>query len=324
MAQPLVGAGAFLGAGEETTYGTAVTVTHWLRAAALALKRDVKRQTRGDLGTYGDSFSNAADTFVEGDEAGGQVSLPLGYDGGFGLLLKHCFGADSTSGTGPYVHEFTLTNNGPATEPALTLEQNLGQNGPSARSEKFAGCKVASWEFDWSVGREAMLTMDVIGRTSAGATTSSTPTFADVSGSFHQHFSDFTFNSASVPGLTACKVKCDRAMARRMALGSSYTGEPYQDGEGSVMVEIKYRVTDNALYTAYLAGTKAAGQITVGDGTNSLVFDFGSMQLEKVERSVASRGAIEATATFRCLRTATNLGVKATLTNTETTPEAVA
>lgn len=322
--QPLVGQGAFLGMGEEVTYGTAVAITHWVLVASMGLKRDIKRKPVTTLGKYGDAFAAARSTYIEADEAGGPITLPFGYDGGHALLLKHLFGAVSTSGTGPFTHEYTLTANGPS-DPGLTLEQNSGQSGPAARAEQFSGGKFGSWEIDIQVGKEVMLSVDTIARTSGGPAVASSPTFAAVSTALHQHFTSLTFNAAAIAGLIGVKVKFDRAQARRQELGSSYTAEPYQDGEGSVMVECRYRITDNALLTAYLAGTQAAGALVLSDGTNSFTLDFGAMVLEKVDRPVSGRGAIEATATFRCLATDDIPGgCKATLVCGDATPEATA
>src|SRR5262245_44384779 len=63
-----------------------------------------------------------------------------------GIILKHLFGGVATTGSGPYVHTYTIDD----LPVGLTVEKGNGSTiVGSGAFERFNGCKINSMEFDF-------------------------------------------------------------------------------------------------------------------------------------------------------------------------------
>jgi hypothetical protein len=81
--------------------------------------------------------------------------VPVDYTA-FWYWLKAMFGDPSTSGTGPYDHEFTVGN----TQPSLVLEKQFQD---ITKYWKYSGCKVSSWSMSLGGDEELVSTLEIIG-----------------------------------------------------------------------------------------------------------------------------------------------------------------
>lgn len=72
--------------------------------------------------------------------------------------LKAIFGAPTTTGAGPYVHEFKIGS----TQPSLTIEQPF-TGLASAKYSRFVGCKIASFGLEVGGDGELVMNMDIAG-----------------------------------------------------------------------------------------------------------------------------------------------------------------
>lgn len=89
----------------------------------------------------------------------GSVVVPLDSDA-FWYWLKAMFGDPSTSGAGPYVHEFKV----PTSQPSLTMEH---QYTDLTQYAKFNGCKVSQWAMEFGGDGELVSNFEIVGATEA-------------------------------------------------------------------------------------------------------------------------------------------------------------
>lgn len=316
MANGMIGAGAYLGVIAETTEGTPETVTAFAPLRNSTLNREIQRDNPEPMvfAPSSDALPTQRFTFIVSDNAGGDVSKTLYYDGAVDMLmLQHFFGSVASGGSGPYTWTYGLTIAQP-TKPSLTIEVCHGQSGPAA-AEVFAGCRLSRMELDVSVGQPAVLTFGVIAQTSGGPATPTTPTYESSNIVLHNHATNFTFNSVQYSDITSAKLVLDKKIERTPQLGQLTTGAPQVAGPLEGTIEVRTRWTTNTAYAALLAGTAAAGALTLTDGTRSAVFTFGRLQVMKVDKGVSGPGFQEVTISFKLLGVNSNPGAVLVLTN---------
>jgi hypothetical protein len=312
-----LGAGSYLAIGEESTYGTAVTRTHWLRSAReMSLAREVVREVVLPLGLPGENAHNAEELYIAADNAGGSLTVMLGWEDGTPLLLRQMFGAGTTTGSGPYVHTFRFHAH-PTTAPSLTMEQVGGAFGPASRAEVFEGCVFPSWEITAEPGQPLMVTLDVIAETSGGNASPSLPSFPAGGGWFyHNHLATATFDGDSLGSIKRMSIRGNRQLTRQPELGSLQTSRPLADGLMEIEVEIVHRFDNNDAYSDYLSGTVGALVLSFNNGGGKILgFTAAAAQITNCAKPINSAGPIDVTTTFKCLATSTNEGIICALTN---------
>jgi hypothetical protein len=72
--------------------------------------------------------------------------------------LKAMFGAPTTTGAGPYVHEFKIGD----TQPSLTLEAAFADLA-TAKYSRFVGCKIGGFSFDVGGDGELVMSLNTVG-----------------------------------------------------------------------------------------------------------------------------------------------------------------
>lgn len=305
-----------MGAGIESTYGTKVSITNWLRVESVGLKRTVDKVRIPHLGTNGTQSSNRQAHFIASDDAGGAFSFPAAYDDSTLLLVAHAMGANATTGAGPYVHTMTLDTLTPLA--SLSLEQAIG----SGKSEFFEGSRINGFEFSIASGDVAKISIPgIISETSGGLEAQGTPTFPVSSFVKHSEASTLAFNSL-VFDLMDITIKVDRKFAKRQLLGSTITQEPcptdFTTVEGSFTVQLGAEAT-YGLNAALLADTQGDGVLSfAGAGNNALVITLQNMIITDVARPVSGAGVVTQTVTFICESDGTNEGLEFRFTNDNT------
>ena len=116
------GLAAQLGVKAETTWGTFVAPTRFYPLISESLTEEIDRLESEGIVT-GLRVLNTAQWAAGNVDVGGDIETEL-YQQGMGALLTACFGAVSTSGSGPYTHTFTP---GDLTDDHLTAATELGQ-----------------------------------------------------------------------------------------------------------------------------------------------------------------------------------------------------
>jgi hypothetical protein len=262
-----------------------------------------------------DALPSPREMFVSADNAGGSITKTLYYDNSVDMLmLQHFFGGVVSAGAGPYTWTYGLTVAQP-TKPSLTIEVVHGQSGPANSAEVFAGCRLGRMELDVSTGQPAIVTYDVIAQTSGGPSSPTAATYGAGNLALHNHATNFTFNSVQYSDIMSAKLVLDKKVERTPQLGQLTTGAPQVADVFEGTLEIRTRWVSNTAYSAWLAGTVAAGALTLSDGTRSAVFTFGRLRVQNVQKGVSGPGFQELTITFRLLAVTGNPGAILVLTN---------
>lgn len=314
MPLPYVGAGLAIGVGRESTWGVAVSRTHWYRGVSSTLARTVTTVRRPHL-HRGSSSRNARESYVSSDTVTGQIEIELAYEGCGPILQEILHGTPSTGSPsgGLYPHTFLLAANPPTG--GLTIEVIHG-NGDA---EVFEGCRVTKATARLTPGDVLRVVLDIIGETSGGLTTAGSATFSsnDVP-ILHDQIGQLAFNSQNYD-LRSLELVVDNKFASRPHLGSKLTKEPVP---GTIEIKLTVEVDwlNNNLYTAYLASTQADVTFTfTGTGSRSAAFTLHNCIAETYSKPINTPDVLRQKVTFAAFRDATDQGLALVLTNTQAT-----
>lgn len=299
--------GTSVGAGEESTYGTAVARAVWVKLASASLMKNTQYNAENNLGVAGDTSRIHRARHKGFVEAGGELSGEISYDDGWLMILKHAMGTLGTTGAGPYTHAFTLGE----LPTGLTLELIKGDSGDS---EVFDGCKIAQMVLACEAGQVATWSATVMGEDSARGS-AGTPTYSSNGERvIHGHAGTLSFNSVSY-NLKSWRVTLDNAIRRVNHIGSYLTAEPAPSGYRAISMEITLHGTYAALRTAFHAQTQADATIVFTSGSKTFTVKVSQAQLEAFADPEGSAGLYETTATLVPINDGTDKGLVVTVVN---------
>lgn len=324
MADPMRGHGGYLGFGEQVAYDTPVALTHFILAKKLGIQRRIDREDVDNLGYPGEA-PVAHDSYEKMETVEGSTVHHLGYDDNGMLLLKHCFGGGSSSGSGPYDHELVLTDNTPSGTEGLTIHQVYGSGPLANKAETFVGCVVNGFSVGCDFEQMAEWTIDWIGKTGGGPTAATAPTLTDrPSRVKHQHLSaaGLRIGGVKVDNLQKWRLNVRKNLARVDDLGSLSTQKPVPDGMYEITLDLEWEWSANSNYNGHLAGTFSSVTWTLSDGTHGMVFTLPRCQMGPVDRKVDGPGKLRCSATLRAFASIDVHALILTLTNGKATLEA--
>lgn len=317
MALPYQGRGLTIGIGIESTWGSPVSITNWLRAKSADIDRRVTKKVSENLGQVGETANVARvqPVFTESDNVDGPMVFEMAYDDSTVLLVEHALGANVTTGAGPYVHTNTLATPLPT---GLTLEQVDG----TGTSETFEGCKIDTWTFTQAEQSVLEFECTVIGQTSATRGAAPTPTYSSGGNLMHYFQCGALSWNARTPTMVSWKATGNNGLERRPLLGSTYTAEPSPTGMVKVELEvvIEYTLAEgDDIKADYLAGTNADLTFTyTGTGNNAATFTLHNAIIVELSKPVSSRGRIMQTVKYEGFSDGTDYGFKLAITNDNT------
>lgn len=281
------GRSAFIKYAEESAYGTAVSTTISNRVTSVSLSRSQERERTTHLSQSDAAFAVA--TFDAFEQAGGSIEMPFFYKG-IGQLIKAAVGGTpSTSGAGPYTHEFEPTT----VLPSLTIDFQRG----TGSVETFEGCMVSTMTISCEAGAEASASFEIIAETASARTTAITPSFGDGAQMFHHQAGQLAFNSVNYV-VRSFEFTIDNKLERVNNLGSKLTGQPQISDVREVTITCTLDLEDNNLYTAQLAGTQSDVSLTFTAGSDSFTFLLRNAKITEYSDDVTSFGRVERTVTF--------------------------
>lgn len=172
------GARSQLAAAFETVYGTAPVSGYTKLPFASITLGSAQPLLNSELLGYGRDPLPPIKDAVTTD---GDIVVPIDAEG-WGFWLKGAFGDPTTTGTGPYTHEF---QSGGWTLPSLSIEKGLPE---VPRFEMFTGCVVNS--LSWQMQRSGLLTatVNIIAQGETPDTSSQAGTPADITLARFGHF----------------------------------------------------------------------------------------------------------------------------------------
>lgn len=308
------GFGASIGIGVESTWGTAVSRTNWLRAASHGVIRKRTKNMIPHLGGAGEASTNYRYFYNESDFVEGPIAFPVAYDDSSVLMLRHILGANATAGAGPYTHTLTL---GSPLPNGLTLEMISGTagSGTAKVAEVFEGCLLGSARLEVSAGGVMTCETQVMGETSQGIVSPGTPTYSSSQEWVqHSHAGTFTVFGSTVK-VQSMSINIDRGLQRNHELGSLLTSQPYE-GRLQVDVDLTTMWQSDTFYDALLADTQNDATITfTGTGNNALAITLQNAVAMEVSRPVNGAEGISQTIRMRCFSDGTDEGLKMVFTN---------
>lgn len=313
MAQPQTSFGGSFGMGEESTYGTAVSITNWLEMISCTLDREIDYQPEGTLGRSGDAGRMNRRKYVASDNVSGSISFNMAYDDSTLMVFKHAMGVVATTGTAtPYAHAISLG--------ALPTGLSIEKHANASKAEKFEGCKIT--DFTVNIAAGGLMTCDAtfIGETSGGLVAAGTPTYSTSTEEIkHHHAGQLSFNAVNYD-ITDLTISASSGVDRRQVLGSKLTKEPTPAGKREVTFSVTYEWLADTLHAAFIAGTESDVAITfTGSGDNTLIITGHNAYVSSVSTPIQGPGVISQTVEFTCQSDGTDLGLKFAFTNANAT-----
>lgn len=206
------GIGSWVSMGEESTYGTAATMSRHLPVTSVEIQR-----TQEVMPVYGMASGRAAPIDEVVTTQGGTVKLTMqAHNRGLGMLLRQIFGGTVTpvqqAATTAYLQALTVADNYGR---MVSIQGNLPNTAGTASAFTALGCKATSMELSCAKGEIATITFEFDARQITEATGQTTPSFT--SGVLPFRWSQeavklhSTFGSeATVQGVTGFNIKLTR------------------------------------------------------------------------------------------------------------------
>jgi hypothetical protein len=289
---------SFLKIAEESTWGTGVTTSVFVKliSSTLGVVQERERRTHLSVPTSG----MLSGTFEGFRNAGGTVEIPAYYDG-IGLFIKAALGSVATTGSSPlFTHTYTPAED----QPSLTVDFQRGSNLANSM-EKFTGVKISTMTISAEAGSEMTCSFDVLAKDGATRTSNITftaPTFDQV---YHYEAGDLSLGgtlSISTLAIRSFELTLDNKLDRRNLLGSKLTGD----------------VTDNSLYNDSLDGN--SGEVSIeftraAETTHRFKIILDSATIEDYNDNITAFGRVERTFTVRGYASGSDAGLTIEIKN---------
>lgn len=311
---------AGLGIAREVTWATPVAPTNWYYVVPGASLRMNRQQTPVNAFAVSGVAPQRKFYVPEFDRLDGSISVPLMYDNA-GLLLEMLFGGQpTTTGAGPYLHEFVHSA---SMGESYTLELHRGRD-PNTNllvAEVFDGVKVDNITItaERDGGQPMAINFNgLMGEDSGGRVTA--PTAKNFSASqpwiLPHHISDLTFD-----GTAYCwrgmEISINNALAENPCFGSLANAESDRGGLLELFLTATLVVQDD-LYTDWRSDTVAALSFSA-TGTGNNVMDVRGINAQVIDTSepLAEGDFVVQTVQFALLGNSTQNGLEIDLTNDE-------
>ncbi len=308
----IFGRNTFCVTAPETTWGTTPGSfnTNANRVISTTLARTIERDGATHLSSSDGAVRRSY--FDVSESTGGNLTTPLYWDS-CGLFLKAALGDVSTAPSGPsFVHQY-VTNTTDLPSFSLRLQRGSDANG----MEEFSGLKVSTASIDVSNGTEAVMSMELIGKTGLTRGSKITPTYnAAAQQVYHYQGGQLTFDGNSYH-ISSMSISIDNKLSRRQVLGSLLTLEPDVTDFRDIQMSVSLTAENNNLYNAMLAKTEGAVEVvfTKTGSTDQMIFRFQNAVITDYSDDIGTVGIIEQSVTFAALATNTTEAFKITLKN---------
>jgi hypothetical protein len=254
---------AFIGIGEESTYGTAVARTRFYELLSESVEEQIERIESAAIRSGRRTLHRRA---AGVKRVTGSFELELAPQG-IGVLLKHCLGSVSTTGTNPYTHTLTPgALNGKSLSIEIAREFSTG----TVTSHLFEGCKIIKWGISCEVNQWAKLKLDVVGEE---ATISQSPS----SVTYPTGWSPFTFVHGTVTtiggtsyDLSSFSIDVDNGLqVDRFFLGANRQKEPLEAKLREIKGSLTTPYANDTLLNQLRNGTEAQLVVTFNAGASA-------------------------------------------------------
>lgn len=253
-----------IGHKSEASWGTAVTVDTFVPVLSANLTID-EGYIRSEGIRAGRRTRNPAR--LGRRTIGGNVELELP-NTSVAALLKHLFGAVSTTGAGPYTHTYTP---GAHASKSLTVQTGIEDAGGTVRPFTASGAKINGWTISAAIGELARLSYEFSAKDVTTGTALATASYASTT-PFSFVDASVSVNGSAVASANAFTLTASKGLrADRHVLGSRLIREQLEQERFEFITEITADFDDLTLFALAEAATQVASVITLSNGTESLV-----------------------------------------------------
>lgn len=295
---PHIGVNSGWGVGEESTFGTPVSRTHWFPGIApLAMEaRQAHVPRRGLLMAPGGVPRNS---YRGRREVGGSLGTEPMF-AGFAILWRAVLGGasasawDTTPGT-PNVHVLV-----PDDElPFFTIEQlrGEGRHGASDLSEVFSGCMVRRFTLRQRTYAEAETIFDWLGQDTQGRSSAGTPSWPAHDILEAVHLPSVSWNGNTL-NWRSVELTIDTGIGFRDQGGSRVTARPVRINPMSIALRLELDHEDATLYNAHVNGTTGNASMTWTSGTQTVTFAFDNARVDAASSPIQGAGLVTESVTL--------------------------
>lgn len=311
-----LGFGSYLGAGEESAWGTAVSRDHFWRLVSSDLRRVLTKTPRETLDEGSGGMSGKH--FVSRDLVQGSVTILATFEG-IGLLLKHLMWGAATTGPsgGYYTHTYTLGASAPTGGLTLEIVQGTGS------AIVYEGCRIQSARFRLQADGRMEITMQIIGETSGAPTTATSATYTTNENELEAHqFGTIGWNSDTyVPHDVEFSI--DNRLDVRVKVGSKLTKDPKPTGLRTVSLSATLDYETDDVQNDYTGDTTSTLTLTATSGSSSVTFTMHGAYITADEIAVNTHGVLPEAVTWMAQRVdASNRGFSIAVVNTQSSATA--
>jgi hypothetical protein len=318
------GLNAQIGIAEESVYGTPVVVSRFFEFTGESLENDIERIESQGLRS-GARVQRSGRWAPGKQECGGDINFELA-NKGFGVLLKHMFGAvvTTTPGGGTLTRDHTFT---PADLTALSLTVQKGVPGDTVLPLTYHGCKVDEWEVSAKIDEIPSLKLSLLGEEedqaiglAAASYPASLKTFAPTAITLLMAGSEICVQEVTLSGKNSLADD-------RFCLGTVKRKNPLERGLREYGGSFEAEFDTLAQYNRFVNGTEAAlvitmlGDIIEGVLRYQLVFTC-NVRVDGETPKVEGPEIVHTTVPFKCLNTGAGDGtaITAVYRTTDVTP----
>lgn len=313
MGTPYLGRGLTAGIGVESTWGTAVSRTNWLRLTGAHITIDDDVRPRPHFGRLGETAAVRREVDHLARRASGYIEWLLSYDDSTLLMIGAAMGASSvaTTGSGPYTHTHTLKEALPV---GLTVELIRG----NGSAQVFEGGLVTRLTISGSAGEILRCRADMVFETGGALTSAGSPTYSSNGAPVIYHQAGNLTHGSLNDKIKAIEVVLDNSLnVERALFGSNLISKPVRNDFASVTARITREWDGTVEHAAYLAGTAGDAAITF-TGASPLSFGIEVHNAEIVDnplQAITSAGAQDVAFTLMGMNDGTDQGLEIVVVN---------
>lgn len=259
-----------LGFGDESTYGTAVTPTHFL--PLMSEDTDKHYVPIMDESVFAGRRMPLAEQEVAGNLVAGGSFQTAAYPEGLRKLLTALFGTETDPGSGdPRAFVYTP---GDLSDDSLTIEINAPSSSDDS-TKTFDGCAITGATLEIRQNQLWMITWDFVAQDMARSTSAATAaTFASVL-PFKAVGNTFTITDVTSPCVKSLRIRIDNALADdRRSITTDEIKQPIEAGIREVTADLVLEYDDTDPITAHEAHTEIDLAVLANVGSAGLQFDL--------------------------------------------------
>lgn len=218
------------------------------------------------------SGRNPLEPFAGNVSVSGNVVIPVD-SVAMALWLIAIFGLPTTTGAGPYVHEFKI----PDAQRSLTIETGFTDLATD-KFQRFVGCKVNSFGITVGGDGELIATMGVMGKTSSLEAATFHAGTAVTMARVNNFQAALTEGGSALANATELSINIECPMDPYYVIGGSGSIGSIAEQKVAVSGNIKTLFEDDSLLAKALAATESSLKLTV-TGSASSVFELEIQEL---------------------------------------------